>query len=67
MTADQSIEFFRWMMLLALLGGFLGALAWDLVKVGLSRGTAAIAEVLARRQRIAAARKRAEDSFFESQ
>ena len=66
MTADQSIEFVRSTMLLALLGGLLGAMAWDLVKVGLSRGTAAIAEVLARRQRIAAARKRAEDSFFEA-
>lgn len=66
MTPDQSAELARWI-LLDFLWGLSGAMAWDLIKVGMARAIAVAVGVLARHQRIAAARKRAEDAFFESQ
>lgn len=58
MTPDQAAQFLRWMMLMALLGGFLGAMAWDVIKVEIARVIAFLANALARRQRIKAARAR---------
>lgn len=67
MTAEQATEFVRLMLLESLIGGLLGAIAWDAIKSGSAAFISGVSELLARRQRIAAARKRAEDSFFESQ
>lgn len=58
MTNEQAAEFLRWMMLMALVGGFLGAMAWDVIKVEIARLIAFLANALARRQRIKAARSR---------
>ncbi len=58
MTADEASQFLRWMMLMAMVGGFLGSMAWDVIKVEIARLIAFLANALARRQRIKAARSR---------
>lgn len=58
MTAEQATEFVRLMLLESLIGGLLGAIAWDAIKSGSAAFISGLSELLARRQRIKAARSR---------
>jgi len=58
MTAEQATEFVRLMLLESLIGGLLGAIAWDAIKSGSAVFISGVSELLARRQRIKAARSR---------
>ena len=49
MTADQATEFVRLMLLESLIGGLLGAIAWDAIKSGSVACISGVAGLLTRR------------------
>ena len=64
LTPDQFEHFIRVMILVALLGGLVGAVIWDLIQASGLGMVSGIGYLVDRHKRIKAARQRAADSFF---
>ena len=66
LTPEQFEHFVRVMILVALLGGLVGALLWDLIQASGLGMVSGIGYLFDRHKRIKAARERAADAFFAS-
>lgn len=66
LTPEQFEHFIRVMIIVALLGGLVGAVIWDLIQASGLGAVSGIGYLFDRHRRIKAARSRAADEFFAS-